>query len=40
MAFTCVMYLKEECDGCGACEERRRGRLLVDEEGMFFDWEI
>lgn len=21
MAFTCVLYLKEECDGCGACEE-------------------
>ena len=20
MAFTCVLYLKEECDGCGMCE--------------------
>jgi len=23
MAFTCVLYLKEECDGCGMCEEGR-----------------
>lgn len=23
MAFSCVMYLKDECDGCGACEEHR-----------------
>lgn len=21
MAFTCVLYLKEECDGCGMCEK-------------------
>ena len=21
MAFGCVMWLKSECDGCGACEE-------------------
>lgn len=20
MAFSCVMYLKAECDGCGECE--------------------
>jgi len=20
MAFGCVLYLKEECDGCGACQ--------------------
>lgn len=38
MAFGCVLYLKEECDGCGLC--RRRGRrafscwedALEDEE--------
>lgn len=23
MAFSCVMYLKEECDGCGMCEWER-----------------
>ncbi|MBQ8618218.1 MAG: hypothetical protein IJ418_12040 [Clostridia bacterium] len=22
MAFTCQLFLKEECDGCGACMER------------------
>ena len=21
MAFSCVLNLKEECDGCGLCEE-------------------
>ena len=21
MAFSCVLHLKEECDGCGICEE-------------------
>lgn len=21
MAFSCVLHLKEECDGCGMCEE-------------------
>lgn len=21
MAFGCVMWLKSECDGCGACQE-------------------
>jgi len=40
MAFGCVLYLKEECDGCGVCDEIRRKRLLKDEEGMFSDWEI
>lgn len=23
MAFSCVMFLKEECDGCGMCERNR-----------------
>lgn len=23
MAFFCVMYWKEECDGCGGCERNR-----------------
>lgn len=40
MAFSCVMHLKEECDGCGVCEEVRRARLLDDEEGMLSDWEL
>ena len=31
MAFSCVLYLKEECDGCGLCEERRLKRM-EDEE--------
>ena len=22
MAFSCILHLKDECDGCGACEER------------------
>lgn len=22
MAFSCVLHLKEECDGCGSCEAR------------------
>lgn len=34
MAFSCVLYLKEECDGCGLCEEERRKRNLADEIGM------
>ena len=34
MAFSCVLYLKEECDGCGLCEEERRKRNLGDEIGM------
>ena len=24
MAFSCYLYLKEECDGCGACSMTRR----------------
>lgn len=31
MAFSCVLYLKEECDGCGAC--------LYDERPGPFDFE-
>ena len=23
MAFGCTMWLKDECDGCGACQEWR-----------------
>ena len=40
MAFSCVLYLKDECDGCGVCEERRRIRLLGDEEALaeHIDW--
>lgn len=46
MAFSCVLYLKEECDGCGAClyDERpgpygaRRARGPFDfEEGPLFE---
>ena len=37
MAFSCVLYLKEECDGCGICEEERRLRLLWDEERWLRD---
>jgi hypothetical protein len=22
MAFSCVLYLKAECDGCGECDRR------------------
>lgn len=22
MAYSCVMYLKAECDGCGECDRR------------------
>ena len=36
MAFSCVLHLKEECDGCGICEERRL-RLLWDEERWMDD---
>lgn len=30
VAFTCVLFLKEECDGCGGCELWGR---LSDEDG-------
>lgn len=36
MAFSCVLHLKEECDGCGICEEERRIRLLLGE-GRWMD---
>jgi len=26
MAFCCVLYLKEECDGCGRCERESDGK--------------
>ena len=39
MAFYCVLYLKEECDGCGACDVVRRERLLLGNEDAFSDWE-
>ena len=40
MAFSCVLYLKEECDGCGVCDEVRRRRFLMDEEACVeeIDW--
>lgn len=25
MAFACVLFLKEECDGCGTCEKEMSG---------------
>ena len=37
MAFSCVLHEKEECDGCGICEEERRLRLLLDEERWLRD---
>ena len=33
MAFSCVLYLKEECDGCGICEEPRQAGL--EDEGTW-----
>ena len=24
MAFSCVLYLKEECDGCGICQAQKQ----------------
>ena len=39
MAFSCILHLKEECDGCGVCEEEREIGLLrngerwMDDEG-------
>ncbi len=29
MAFCCVLYLKEECDGCGICEDRGRSHATL-----------
>ena len=37
MAFSCVMHLKEECDGCGACEERLK---RTDEEAWIAETEM
>ena len=39
MAFYCVLYYKEECDGCGACDIVRRRRLSEDAECAFSDWD-
>ena len=39
MAFYCVLYRKEECDGCGACDIVRRERLMLGNEDAFSDWE-
>lgn len=39
MAFTCVLYLKEECDGCGVCDEVRRQNYLSDEEARLDEME-
>lgn len=39
MAFICVLYLKEECDGCGACEKRRGMWLNDDGEDGLMDAE-
>ena len=38
MAFSCVLYLKEESDGCGFCEERRLKRM-EDEENRIAETE-
>ena len=32
MAFCCVLYLKEECDGCGICEDRGRSHATKKAE--------
>lgn len=42
MAFPCRIFLKEECDGCGRCEDERpyslsRGRVSFDEEDDPFE---
>lgn len=40
LAFCCVLYLKEECDGCGLCEERRRLALMADEWTWLQEWDV
>lgn len=38
MAYSCLLFLKEECDGCGACQTRRypaNGRIFACEDD---DW--
>ena len=36
MAFSCKIYLKSECDGCGLCEEPMHGfkkvRPMFDDD--------
>lgn len=32
MAFSCVLYLKEECDGCLRCETMDDGESGTQEE--------
>lgn len=32
MAYHCILFLKEECDGCGACEY---APAAFDEENPF-----
>ena len=39
MAFSCVLYLKEECDGCGLCEEEQRLKRMDDEESRIVEME-
>lgn len=29
MAYPCKIWLKNECDGCGWCEEQRHGYSMV-----------
>lgn len=31
MAFFCVLYRKEECDGCGGCEKNAHGVMQEEE---------
>lgn len=35
MAFTCILSLKNECDGCGACDERYYDAFDDDEYDPF-----
>ena len=37
MAFSCVLSLKEECDGCGACEDT--GHAGYRRLAAAFRWE-
>lgn len=37
MAYRCIISLKEECDGCGRCEDERPVCLLNGRRGPF-DW--
>lgn len=31
MAFSCVLYWKEECDGCGGCEKNAHSEVREEE---------